>query len=136
MRPPGPLTPTATRIHSASQPSCRSRQRHGHLNADGTIAKDAFGNDLGGVRSPAVDVPIATYYDTNVPLPGDRGFCSNTTVGHVEPFSVARLKQLYPTHADYVSKVRTDAVQLERQGWLLPMDVESTIKAAIESDVP
>jgi len=106
------------------------------LNADGTIAKDTFGNDLGGVRSPAVDVPIATYYDTNVPLPGDRGFCSNTTVGHVEPFSGARLKQLYPTHADYVSKVRTDAVQLERQGWLLPMDVESTIKAAIESDVP
>ena len=35
------------------------------LNADGSIAKDEFGNDLGGVRSVAVDVPIATYFDTN-----------------------------------------------------------------------
>ena len=69
------------------------------LNPDGSIEKDQFGIDAGGVSSPAVDVPTATYYDTNVPLPGDRGFCSNTTVGHVVPFSMAELKALYPTHA-------------------------------------
>jgi hypothetical protein len=106
------------------------------VNPDGSIAKDANGNDLGGVRSPAVDVPVATYYDTNVPLPGDRGFCSNTTVGHVEPFSREKLKKLYPTHADYVRKVQRSATELERQGWLLPADAAAAVKAAINSDVP
>ncbi len=106
------------------------------LNADGTIAKDAFGNDAGGVRSPAVDVPVATYFDTNLPLPGDRGFCSNTTVGHVEPFSKATLKQLYPTHADYVHKVERSALRLQRQGWLLPADARTAIRTAERSDIP
>jgi hypothetical protein len=106
------------------------------LNPDGSIEKDQFGNDLGGVRSPAVDVPTATYYDTNVPLPGDRGFCSNTTVGHVVPFTTAQLKALYPTHQDYVRKVTLDALKLGREGWLIPMDVASTIKAAEDSNVP
>jgi hypothetical protein len=123
----------------ASGPGHTWNPPHGQrikVNPDGTIVKDAFGNDAGGVRSPAVDVPIATYYDTNVPLPGDRGFCSNTTVGHVEPFTAAKLKALYPTHADYVRKVRADALKLQRQGFLLPLDVELTIKAAEQSDVP
>jgi hypothetical protein len=106
------------------------------LNPDGSIAEDRFGNDEGGVRSPAVDVPTATYYDTNVPLPGDRGFCSNTTVGHVVPFSRAELERLYPTHADYVRKVTQDALKLGREGWLIPMDVASTIEAARRSNVP
>ncbi|HEX3591304.1 MAG TPA: alpha/beta hydrolase domain-containing protein [Pseudonocardiaceae bacterium] len=106
------------------------------VNPDGTIKKDRFGNDLGGVRSPAVDVPTATYFDTNVPLPGDRAFCSNTTVGHVVPFTKPQLKALYPTHADYVRKVEQDAHRLAQQGWLLPIDVASTIKAAQQSDVP
>jgi hypothetical protein len=127
----------------ASQKRAGHRERwsppHGQrirLNADGTIAKDAFGNDAGGVRSPAVDVPTATYYDTNLPLPGDRGFCSNTTVGHVEPFSKATLKRLYPTHASYVRKVRRSALQLQRQGWLLPADARSAIRTAERSDIP
>jgi hypothetical protein len=127
----------------ASQPSSGPGSRwtppHGEriqLNADGTIAKDTYGNDVGGVRSPAVDVPIATYYDTNLPLPGDRGFCSNTTVGHVEPFSKAKLQQLYPNHADYVRKVRQSAMRLEREGWLLPADADEAIQQAIASDIP
>jgi len=123
----------------ASGPGHRWNPPHAQritLNPDGTIAKDRFGNDEGGVRSPAVDVPTATYYDTNTPLPGDRGFCSNTTVGHVVPFSRAELERLYPTHANYVSKVTQDALELGRQGWLIPMDVASTIEAARRSDVP
>lgn len=123
----------------ASGPGHTWHPPHGQrieVNPDGTIAKDAFGNDAGGVRSPAVDVPTATYYDTNLPLPGDRGFCSNTTVGHVMPFTAAQLTALYPTHADYVRKVRASARKLEQQGFLLTLDVERTIRAAEQSDVP
>lgn len=43
---------------------------------------------------------------------------------------------MYPTHADYVNKVRADADKLERQGWLLPADAAATIEAASESDIP
>jgi hypothetical protein len=106
------------------------------LNSDGSIKKDAFGNDAGGVRSPAVDVPIATYYDTNVPMPGDRGFCSNSTVGHVEPFSRDKLQQLYRSHSAYVAKVTRSAQQLEHDGWLLPADAKEAIAEAKASVVP
>jgi hypothetical protein len=106
------------------------------LNPDGTTVKDANGNELGGVRSTAIDVPTATYFDTNVPLPGDAGFCSNTSVGHEEDFSPAKLKQLYPTHGDYVGKVAVRAAQLVRQGWLLPPDAVAAVVDAARSDVP
>ncbi|HEY4281227.1 MAG TPA: alpha/beta hydrolase domain-containing protein [Conexibacter sp.] len=106
------------------------------LNPDGSTVKDAFGNEVGGVRSVALDVPTATYYDTNVPNPGDAGFCSNTSVGHEEPFSDALLKQLYPTHHDYVKRVTRRAKQLADDGWLLPEDAKATIAEAKHAQIP
>ena len=106
------------------------------LNPDGSIVKDAFGNDAGGVRSVALDVPTARYYDTNVPNPGDAGFCSNSTVGHEEPFSQEQLGQLYPTHHIYVKRVKHRAKQLVREGWLLREDAKATIAEAFRAQVP
>ncbi|WP_157592034.1 alpha/beta hydrolase domain-containing protein [Solirubrobacter soli] len=106
------------------------------LNADGTTAKDANGNELGGVRSIGLDVPTATYFDTNAPLPGDAGFCSNSSVGHQEAFSHQKLKALYPTHGVYVLKVTLRAAQLVREGWLLPADAVEAVAEAARADVP
>jgi hypothetical protein len=106
------------------------------LNPDGSSVKDAHGNEVGGVRSVAVDVPTATYFDTNVPLPGDAGFCSNTSVGHQEAFSSQTLRQLYRTHGAYVSKVARRAAQLVGEGWLLPVDAVQAVADAAHSDIP
>ena len=70
-----------------------------------TIARDAHGNAIGGIRTPAVDVPTETLsgeYD-----PSKSVICS--LFGSRTPFTAATLKQLYPTHADYVTKVKASA---------------------------
>ena len=69
------------------------------------IARDARGNALGGIRTPAVDVPISRLDGTLAP--GKSVICS--LFGSRAPFSAAKLQQLYPTHADYVAKVKGSA---------------------------
>lgn len=78
----------------------------------GAIVRDHFGNAVGGVRDPVVDVPVATYHgDDGCPLSGV-----------TRPLPAATLAALYPTHRRYVDAVRRDVVRCERAGWLLPYD--------------
>lgn len=58
---------------------------------DGKIARDAHGNALGGIRTPQVDVPVATLTGEGASL-----------IGKTIPFDAATLKSLYPTRQDYV----------------------------------
>ena len=83
-----------------------------------TIARDAHGDAIGGIRTPAVDVPtesLSGEYDPNKSV-----ICS--LFGSRAPFTAATLKQLYPTHADYVDKVRASAAAAVRAGFLLAPD--------------
>jgi hypothetical protein len=91
---------------------------------------DSNGNIIGGVRSPAVDVPVATLTGEplNTPFPCP---LSGTTT----PFTQARLSALYPTHAAFVSKWTADAERLARQGYLTPAAAANLIKAAAASPV-
>jgi hypothetical protein len=59
--------------------------------ADGAIVRDAHGNALGGVRTPQLDVPIAT-------LTGE----GNSLIGKTVPFTPEVLASLYPSHDAYV----------------------------------
>jgi hypothetical protein len=78
---------------------------------------DEFGNIKGGVRTPYVDVPLATY----------------TWNGKVIPFDDALLKRLYPSNEYYVNQVikRTDALLRDR--WVTEVDAEK-IKQQVEKD--
>lgn len=98
-----------------------------------TAVKDVYGNPVGGVRTPAVDVPISTYLE--------RGPTVNSTtegyyVGYDIPFSHNYLKALYPTHQDYLSKLRTDVQRLVAQRWLTPYDGAEMVHRAEEANVP
>jgi hypothetical protein len=68
---------------------------------------DRFGNVVGGVRSPGVDVPISTWSGTTT----GPGFCGIAGAEH--RFSAARLRALYPTHGAYVRAVGRDARRLQ-----------------------
>jgi hypothetical protein len=82
------------------------------------IDRDAFGNAIGGVRSPQMEVPIGTYSPKS---PGP-GACGNLL--HVEPFGWSRLEASYGSFSNYREQL-TDAVdRLENQGWLVPADAE------------
>lgn len=101
--------------------------------AGGTaIARDARGNVLGGIRSPAVDVPISTLDGTLAP--GKSVICS--LFGSVTPFTAATLKALYPTHDDYVSKVRAAAAAAVTTTFLLPADAKTIVAQAQAASIP
>lgn len=95
--------------------------------ATSTFVKDDVGNVVGGVRTPYVDVPIATLSGE-----GQTGnlFCS--LYGTTDLFDAAQLAALYPDHATYVAAVTASVDNAVAQGFLLAPDGE-LIKAAAQS---
>jgi len=63
------------------------------------LVTDEFGNGVGGVRSPYVDAPTASYFGAS---PGP-GTCRE--LGHSVAFDAARIKSLYGDPKQYAAKV-------------------------------
>ena len=80
------------------------------------IATDEYGNAIGGVRSPYLDVPAATYY-ASTPGPGT---CGN--LGHKETFTWERLESVYGASAKYTSRFSQAVDRLVRERWLTESD--------------
>jgi len=103
---------------------------------------DADGNDIGGIRSLFLQVPIGTYTGWNLGRAGwfEDGFCSLT--GSFIPFAPARaeriaagdprpsLEERYPTRDTYLAALRDAAKQLVAQRFLLPDDATTLLHAA------
>jgi hypothetical protein len=89
---------------------------------DGAVVLDAAGNGVGGVRSPWVDVPAATYFTTS---PGP-GTCRE--LGHTVAFEKSRLESLYGTDKNYRTKFAQSVDQLTKAGWFTESDAKK-IKA-------
>ena len=92
------------------------------------IVRDVYGNALGGLRSPYVDVPISTY---KMPTGGVCPF-----IGSRIPFSPELLAELYKNHGDYVSQVSQGVQGLLLEGFLLPMDASEIKVEAAQAVVP
>ena len=96
-----------------------------------TVVRDAFGNALGGVRTPFLDVPTATYFptDTVAHTTAFSGFC--ILYGYSEPFEDAMLDSLYRNHGEYVARVVRDSFKLVGERfWLLPDAIDVITRAA------
>jgi hypothetical protein len=100
------------------------------------IARDAFGNALGGVRTPFLDVPTATYvpFDTAAHFTQFSGFC--ILYGYNVPFSPSALASLYRNHGDYVSQVVHETNDLVKAGFWLQPDAQTVKTNAAHADVP
>jgi Alpha/beta hydrolase domain len=97
----------------------------------GSYVTDQFGNALGGVRTPAVDAPVATLTGTG--NTGSSLLCF--LLGTSTPLSAAQLAGLYPLHSDYVGAVARSAASDVRQGFLLPADALAIDQDAAASPV-
>lgn len=97
------------------------------------FARDDFGNVLGGIRLAEHAVPTARNTGLNSAASGGSRFCF--LYGSHEPFSGEILRQLYPTHDDYVRAVRQVAEQNVADGYILPEAAERTIREAEQSEV-
>ena len=92
--------------------------------AAGAIVRDAHGNAVGGVRTPQVDVPVAT-------LTGE----GNRLNGRTFPFDIAILDALYPTHGAYVSAFNRDTKRALDAGFILPDGAQEMRTGAAQSNV-
>jgi acetyl esterase/lipase len=109
--------PTAKPLHSAPAGS------------PAVFARDEHGNVLGGIRLAAHEVPTAT----NTGMNSGQGFCR--LYGSHEPFDAATLARLYPTHGDYVSRVREVVAANLEDGYIVDFDAAATIWEAERSDI-
>lgn len=89
--------------------------------------EDEYGNALGGVRLPELEVPTAQYF-VNAMITG--------LIGYKIPFTEAELKALYPTHQDYVDKVTAAAMAAEEAGIILPYRAKEYIREAEAAPIP
>jgi hypothetical protein len=100
---------------------------HGTASPDGAgggVDADQYGNPLGGVRLPQIDVPVAQY----------QGTCTNpegqVLIGTTRPFTDSQLLSLYPTFASYRTKMCEASLADVTQGTLLPFDAQDIDRRA------
>ncbi len=82
------------------------------------VQRDPDGIALGGIRTPPVDVPVATL--SGAPSPNPSVIC--LLLGSTTPFTAGRLAQLYPSPAAYLARYDADADATIRAGFVLPED--------------
>jgi hypothetical protein len=114
----------------------RSDGRCGLRDEARPLRRDEHGNAVAGLRSPWVDVPIASYYPHSTPrpsdgpaavVPGGRRLAPEDVadlMGCMSRFAPDKLRALYGTPARYRERF---AAQLERaidQRWIAPADGE------------
>lgn len=104
----------------------------------GQLVMDGYSNVRGGVRSPDIEVPIATHGFDNGPAdPADViGFLACGLGGQQVPFTPAQLMQLYPTHNDYVKKYTAAADKAVADGYWLKADRNEAVDQAKAAPIP
>ncbi len=96
----------------------------------GQPVKDEFGNVVGGLRSPYLDVPTSRWEGNST----GASFCR--IAGHEVPFDQATLDRLYRSHADYVRKVARSAYSLVAQRFITRYDAQAIVEEARRADIP
>jgi hypothetical protein len=94
------------------------------------IQRDEHGNALGGIRTPQVDVPIATLSGEGQ---GGGGFCF--LFGTTVPFDAATLAELYPSHRAFVKAFEAATRRAVREGWVRQRDARLMREWARGSDI-
>jgi hypothetical protein len=115
----GEAPPTAERVDVANTASPQ-------------IRRDADGIALGGVRTPPIDVPVATL--SGAPGPNPSPIC--LLLGSTKPFSEGRLRELYPSRAAYLKRYTSGVDAAIKAGFVLPEDRAALLAFADPSRIP
>ncbi len=97
-----------------------------------TLALDRNGNVIGGVRTPAVDVPISTL--SGAAPPGATLICS--LFGSTTPFSPQKLASLYGSKVNYLARYTADLDRAIAGGYILPADRSGLLSQARQVQFP
>jgi hypothetical protein len=97
-----------------------------------TLALDAHGNVIGGVRTPAVDAPISTL--SGAPPAGATPICS--LFGSTVAFTPAQLTALYGTKGNYIAQYTKSLDKAIAGGYILSADKASLLAQAEQVQFP
>ena len=101
-------------VRTGQAPPSAPRLQH----TAGTLARNARGIVLGGIRTPPVDVPVSV--QSGAPADASKVIC--VLFGSNKPFDTATLKQLYGTKAAFVVKWDADADRAIAAGHVMAAD--------------
>ena len=96
------------------------------------LALDSHGNVIGGVRTPAVDVPVSTL--SGAAPPGTSAICS--LFGSAVPFGQATLVSLYHSKSNYLSLYAASLDKAISGGFILAADRTCAPRASPTGAVP
>jgi hypothetical protein len=100
--------------------------------ASSTFVRDADGNARGGIRAPQVDVPVAAL--SGEPRQSTSVICA--LLGSTQPFSDARLAELYPSADDYLAAYEAAAAAAIEAGFVLEDDRDALLADAQPDVIP
>jgi hypothetical protein len=95
------------------------------------FALDANGNVRGGIRTPAVDAPVATLGGL-----GQTGspFCS--LFGTTRPFTQQQLDTLYRNHGSFVARWSAATIKALSAGFVRREDAVNILAVGAQADIP
>lgn len=94
------------------EPICRS---------ENDLQRNEFGNAIGGLRSPFLDVPIATYISSTPDHP-------EGISGKMKYFSKEKIENLYGSVEKYLEKFKEYTLTQLKEGWISKTDAERMIQ--------
>jgi hypothetical protein len=97
-----------------------------------TLALDHHGNVIGGVRTPAVDVPVSTL--SGAAPPGSSDLCG--LFGSTVSFSPTTLTSLYHTKSNYLSLYKASLDRAIAGGYILSADRAGLLAQADQVQLP
>jgi hypothetical protein len=97
-----------------------------------TLALDSHGNVIGGVRTPAVDVPVSTL--SGAAPAGASALCS--LFGSAVPFSPSTLSSLYQTKSNYLAAYTASLDKDIKGGYILSADRSTLLAQAQQVQIP
>ncbi len=83
------------------------------------VERDELGNAIGGIRTPYVDAPVATFTGG-----GQEGSSFCGAFGTTTLFDAATLAALYPSRQDYIDAIDASTDSAVAKGFILPEDGE------------
>jgi hypothetical protein len=99
------------------------------------LARDQFGNALGGIRTPFVDAPLATLSGEGNSGEGSIGRFCNRLFGTTKLLGASTLAARYTDNDSYRAEVNDSADEAVAQGFLLSQDADLIKEYASQIDI-
>ncbi len=105
-------------VQAGSPPAPAPRLAVSMVGGKPVVQRDARGIAIGGVRTAAIDVPVAASSGIGT----DHSSVNCELIGSTKPFSAAQLRALYPSKAAYVDAFTKSTDDDVAAGYILPTD--------------